>query len=208
MVSVEVHSLVPESLLHRIDVAGGTLSGGVTSERHLSELSGCFADRDAYRAALEEGDPLVYSVVTASDDAAGSLSFGLGVIQPGRVGGEFYLTKGHYHSRREAAEVYIGLRGSGGLVLENESGSSCFVPMGVGEIVYVPGHTAHRSVNCGDEPFAYLGVYASDAGHDYAGIAEANFALVVMDGPDGPRALHRGDPRPEPRAPIEQEAGE
>ncbi len=208
MTSVEVPGLVPELLLHRIDVAAGTLSGGDASERHLSELSGCFADHDAYCAALEVGDPLVYSVVTASDDAAGSLSFGLGTVQPGRVGAEFYLTKGHYHSRRDAAEVYLGLRGSGGLVLENESGSSCFVPMGAGEIVYVPGHTAHRSVNCGDEPFTYLGIYASDAGHDYDGIAETNFALVVVDGPDGPRALRRGDLRQEPCATIDQGAGE
>lgn len=206
MTPVEVHSLVPELLRHRIDVDAGELSGGVTSERHLSDLRGCFVDSDAYRAALEDGDPLVYSVVTVADDALGALSFGLGTIQPGRIGGEFYLTKGHYHSRREAAEAYIGLRGHGGLVLENESGGSGFVPMSAGEVVYVPGHTAHRSVNCGDEPFTYLGVYASDAGHDYAGIAEANFALVVLDGPAGARTLRREDFRRESSAAVEQEA--
>jgi len=187
-------ALAPALLHHRIDVQAGTISGGVAVDRYLSDLRGCFVDEVAYEAALQRGDDLVYSVTTGVEDTAdGGLCFGLGVVQPGRIGQEYYLTRGHYHAWREAAEVYLGVRGSGGLVLENDAGAERFVPFGAGEIVYVPGSTAHRTVNTGNEPFTYLGIYPAKAGHDYASIADDNFSLVVTVGPDGPVVRNRSD---------------
>ncbi len=186
-------ALAPELLHHRIDVRSGTLVGGDAVDRHLSDLRGCFVDEAAYEAALQRGDQLVYSVTTGVEDTSdGALSYGLGVLRPGRIGQEYFLTRGHYHAWREAAEVYLGVSGTGGLVLENE-GAERFVPLGAGEIVYVPGCTAHRTVNTGDEPFSYLGIYSAKAGHDYAGIADDNFRLVVTAGPDGPVAMNRSE---------------
>ena len=85
------------------------------------------------------------------------------------------------------------MSGAGGLVLENDEGAERFVPLGTGEIVYVPGSTAHRTVNTGDEPFSYLGIYPGQAGHDYASIADDNFRLVILAGPDGPVVMNRSD---------------
>ena len=187
-------TLAPELLHHRIDVKSGTLSGGAAVDRYLSDLRGCFVDEVAYEAALERGDELVYSVTTGVEDTAdGGLSYGLGVVRPGRIGQEYYLTIGHYHAWREAAEVYLVVSGTGCLVLENDDGAERFVSLGAGEIVYVPGSTAHRTVNTGDEPFTYLGIYPAKAGHDYASIADDNFRLVVTAGPDGPVAMNRSD---------------
>jgi len=189
-----LRTLAPELLRQRIDAVTGTLPGAKAVDRHLSDLRGCFADEAAYEAALEGGDELVYSVTTGlEDESEGGLSYGLGVVQPGRVGREYYLTKGHYHAWREAAEVYIGVSGAGGLVLENDEGAEQFVPLGAGELVYVPGATAHRTVNTGDVPFSYVGIYPGQAGHDYASIAEDNFRLVVLAGPDGPVVMNRSD---------------
>ncbi len=115
-------------------------------------------------------------------DGAGDLHYGLGVLYPGKVGNEYFLTKGHLHSRREAAEVYIGLAGEGRMLLEDEAtGESRLEPFGAGKVVYVPGHTAHRTMNTGDVPLTYFGVFPSDAGHDYGAIAERNFLKVVVE---------------------------
>jgi glucose-6-phosphate isomerase len=184
--------LTSDLLAHQIDAATGTLSGADASERHLSQLRGCFADQAAFEAALAQGDPLVYSVASVERDSGdGALRFGLGTLYPGRVGQEYYLTKGHYHSWRAAAEVYIGISGAGGLLLETEDGQDGYVPLAAGGIVYVPGHTAHRTVNTGTEPFVYLGVYPAEAGHDYGAIADNNFRQVVVAGPQGPAVLPR-----------------
>lgn len=109
---------------------------------------------------------------------------------PGRIGDEYYLTKGHYHSCREADEVYIGLTGQGAMLLEDENDCR-LVPLGPNQIVYVPGHTAHRTINTGTVPLTYIGVYPAKAGHDYGSIADKNFRCVVVERDGQPVLLER-----------------
>jgi glucose-6-phosphate isomerase len=152
-------------------------------ERRLADLRGCFADESAFEAALRRGNPLLYSVSSvepASGD--GQLHYGLGILQPGKIGAEYYLTKGHLHAHRPAAEIYVGLAGEGAMLLEDEAtGESRLVPLRTHSVVYVPGHTAHRTVNTGAAPLVYLGIYPSNAGHDYAPVAKNNFRHVVIE---------------------------
>lgn len=183
----------PEALLGAIDFDTFALKGSDVTVRRLSDLAGSFADKAAYDAALSRANPVLYQV-SAYDKPTGpgQLQYGLGVLFPGKVGDEYYLTKGHFHQNREASEVYIGLRGKGAMLLEEaETGLSRLVPLEGGTIVYVPGHTAHRTVNTGTEPLLYLGVYPWDAGHDYGAIAERNFLKVVREGADGPELIDR-----------------
>ena len=63
--------------------------------------------------------------------------------------------------------------------------------LGAERVVYVPGHTAHRTVNTGAEPLVYWGVLSSRAGHDYGALAENNFALVVVEIEGRPQVLTR-----------------
>lgn len=163
------------------------------TQRHLADLRDCFDDAEAYKVALAEGNPLIYSVSSFEGGSGeGDLHYGLGILQPGRVGNEYYFTKGHFHEWRPAAEIYIGLSGTGGLLLEEEGGkNSRFVAFGAGMIVYVPGSTAHRSVNTGDVPLVYIGAYSAAAGHDYAAIAERNFSQIVVAGDQSPLVLER-----------------
>jgi glucose-6-phosphate isomerase len=144
-------------------------------------LRGCFSDTSAYESALEIGNPLIYEVAAVEPaNGDGQLHYGLGVLYPGKIGDEYFLTKGHLHSHRAAAEVYVGLRGEGLMLLEDEAtGTTEMVPLGENRIVYVPGHTAHRTVNTGNIPLVYLGIYPSNAGHDYQSIAERNFRKIV-----------------------------
>jgi oxalate decarboxylase/phosphoglucose isomerase-like protein (cupin superfamily) len=58
-----------EKIISRFNPATGEIAGARTEKRRLSDLRGCFADPDAYEAALAADDPLVYTVtrVTPAD---------------------------------------------------------------------------------------------------------------------------------------------
>lgn len=183
----------PALLGATLDLDRGAIDGVAPAARRLSDLRGTFADADAYAAALKIGDPVVYTVasVTAAD-GPGQLHYGLGTLLPGQIGAEYYFTKGHLHTLRETAEVYVGLRGRGALLLEDEhTGESTLVALHEGSVVYVPGFTAHRTINTGNAPLVYLGVYPAEAGHDYGAIRERNFQKVLVNQRGVPTLLDR-----------------
>ena len=176
-------TLKESDIFNSFDLVLGTIGNRPRTERRLSDLRGSFRDKTAYEAALAAGDPLLYAV-TAVEPASGDgqMHFGLGILYPGKIKDEYFLTKGHYHASRAAAEVYIGLKGEGMMLLEDEAtGASRMVPMQANSAVYVPGHTAHRTVNTGSEPLVYLGIYPANAGHDYGAIAARNFSMVIVE---------------------------
>lgn len=37
----------------------------------------------------------------------GDIAFGTSIVYPGTVGGEYFMTNGHFHTILETAEVYI-----------------------------------------------------------------------------------------------------
>jgi len=180
-------------LYSKFDPRTGTIDAAPRLERRLADLRGCFHDAQAYERALEQDNPLVYSVASVEPaDGSGDLHCGLGVLQPGLIGNEYFLTKGHLHTWRDAAEIYICLSGEGAMLLEDEaSPGSRLVPMQANSIVYVPGHTAHRTINTGNEPLVYLGVYPATAGHDYQAISRRNFQSVVVSRDGHPCLLPR-----------------
>jgi glucose-6-phosphate isomerase len=175
-------TLRAHELLARFDAAEGTVDGGAAVVRRLTDMQGYYADQAAFAQAVAAGDPITYTVASiAPDEGDGALHFGIGRIEPGRVGAEYFMTKGHLHAWRPAAEYYIGLRGQGVMLLEDEDDTQAsMVPLTPDSAVYVPGHTAHRTINTGDEPLTYLGIYPAQAGHDYGVIAERNFRHVVV----------------------------
>ena len=182
-----------DNLLAQIDPTRGTLGNAPLVKRHLSDLRGCYLDSVAYEALLSRGNPLVYSVSGVEPGAsAGDLHYGVGLIHPGMVGDEYFLTKGHLHTWRDAAEVYIGLAGKGAMLLEDETtGESRLLPLSANAVVYVPGHTAHRTMNTGNTPLVYIGIYPARAGHDYGALAENNFRHVVVKRDGKPCLLER-----------------
>ncbi len=182
-----------ESLRSTFDPATGIIDGAPRTERRLADLAGIFACEAAYTQACAAGNPLVYSVYAVEPGSGdGDLHYGIGMIMPGRVGNEYYMTKGHLHAWRPAAEFYIGLAGSGLMLLEDEAtGQSRLLALEPNSVVYVPGGVAHRTINSGNEPLVYAGVYPARAGHDYAAIAERNFAMVVAEIAGKPTAMER-----------------
>lgn len=167
-----------------IDFESGLLSPDpVILERGLSDLAGYFltepdADADVYS---------VHEIRVPSTN--NNLLSSTTVLQPGKVGDEFFMTKGHFHATRDRAEIYLTLSGEGLLVMALEDGTTVTKEMRPGIANYVPGHWAHRSVNTGDEPLVFYAVYIGDAGYDYATIAEHGFPVRVVAGESGPEVV-------------------
>lgn len=171
-----------------IDFDSGLLSPDpVVLTRGMSDLTGYFvAEPEAELRAL--GD--VYSVHEIRVPATNNnLLSSTTVLQPGKVGGEFFMTKGHFHATRDRAEIYLTLSGEGLLVMALEDGTTVVKEMRPGIVNYVPGHWAHRSVNTGSAPLVFYAAYIGDAGYDYATIAEQGLPVIVVDGLTGPEVL-------------------
>ena len=165
-----------------VDERGQLKPATTTIERRLSQMAGMYADRDAEQTALAGGgDPLVYEVHQYDvAEYAGELMVCTTILHPGKVGDEFFMTKGHFHEVRDRAEIYFGLQGEGQLVLARD-GAAEAVPMSPGVVAYVPPYWAHRTVNTGREPFVFLAVYPGDAGHDYGTIETEGFPQRVLE---------------------------
>jgi glucose-6-phosphate isomerase len=184
---------LPLEQLAHFNPQTGTITGNLVTERRLSDMPGLFADTAAYDSALANDDPVLYSLTSVEPaQGEGQLHYGLGLIRPGRIGAEYYMTKGHFHAWRAAAEVYIGLSGSGLMMLEHETSGACQVlPFSANRVIYVPGFTAHRTINTGTVPLSYLGVYPAQAGHDYGAIGHRNFKKVVVALNETPTPIDR-----------------
>lgn len=196
---MRTHTL-PDPVKLVIDAGGGHLVGSNGRyEKRLPDLHDIYQDSAAYAAALagDRGEP-VYWVENCHIDGSGELITGISVLEPGRIGDEFYMTRGHLHRQADRAELYLAVSGRGVLLMETLDGQSRAIEICAGEAVQIPGHWVHRSVNVGPHRFATVFCFAADAGQDYEVIAEAGGMknLVVTDGSEGwstrPNPAHRG----------------
>ena len=154
-------------------------------KRTLSNLKNIFADKEAVDEMLREGDPLVYEFYDLQmPEKEGDLAFGSSIVYPGKVAGEFYMTKGHFHTILDTAEVYYCLNGYGMMMMESPEGAVEYQEMRPGQAVYVPGRYAHRSINLSNtETLVTFFVFRADAGHNYGTVEERGFRkLVKADG--------------------------
>ena len=159
--------------------------------RHLSEMRGTFQDIQAAEAMIAAGDPLLYQVYNADvPDREPHLLFVTTVIYPGKVGAEYFMTKGHYHQVENTAEVYYCLKGKGYILMERRDGVGVGRPLKAGQAVYIPPGWAHRSVNVGTGEFIFFYAYPGGAGHDYQAFDGLGFRNIVVER-DGQPAVVR-----------------
>jgi glucose-6-phosphate isomerase len=163
------------------------LMEGIMTEpdRHLvrkaSDMTGYYRDEEALKRLIDDGDPLHYEVFEKNvPEAYGQLLFCISKLQPGCVGEECFMTKGHYHTIPETAEVYLCIRGQGYMEMKTADGECVLAPMYRNRMVYVPPYWAHRSINTGKEPLISFCVYPGDAGHNYGDIATEGFPKRVF----------------------------
>jgi glucose-6-phosphate isomerase len=172
--------LFPEGV--SIDGRTGEVSPCTSRYRKtLSDLRGFFHDTQALDTLVRErGDLIVYEVIDYRKEES-DLAFGTTIMSPGKVGDEFFLTRGHFHVRRECGEAYYTQSGSGILLLESRDGETRTVEMKPGVCAFIPPEWAHRSINTGPEKLVFTWFCATDAGHEYGEIQERGMRRLVLD---------------------------
>ncbi len=149
--------------------------------RLASSMRGHYADGRALEEIIARGDPVHYEVFERSvPQQKGHLQFGISKTYAGTVGGECFMTKGHYHAVADTGEIYLCLRGEGYMLMKLSHGESAVERFLPGNMVYVPPLWAHRSVCTGDEPLVTFYVYPAEAGHNYGDIEKEGFPVRVF----------------------------
>ncbi len=152
-------------------------------QRHLSKMKGQYLDSAAFDALLAQGDTLLYEVYELRrPEIEGELLHGVSVVHPGKVGDEYFMTKGHYHAVLETGEVYYCLKGQGYMVMETPEGEWAVEPFYPGRVLYVLPRWAHRSVNVSsNEDLVFFFTYPGNSGHDYGTIEAQGFRKLVVE---------------------------
>jgi len=173
---------VPYSFdIHAPDFIPSTYDNHI--KRNLSAMEGQFLDQEAYQTLLAEGDRQLYEVYELKrPEIAGELLHGISITHPGKVGDEYNMTKGHFHTVLETSEVYYCLKGQGYMVMETPEGEWAVEALYPGRVLYVLPRWAHRSVNTGSgEDLITLFVYPGNSGHDYGTIESQGFRKLVVE---------------------------
>jgi glucose-6-phosphate isomerase len=145
-------------------------------------MRGMYADEAATEALIKNGDPLVYEFYEmGAPEKDSDLAFGSSITYPGKVGNEYFMTKGHFHTILATAEVYYCLSGEGYLLLESPEGDWSAQKLSPGVMVYVPPRYAHRSINTGSTPMVTFFCFRGDAGHDYGTIETKGYRKLLVE---------------------------
>src|SRR5512141_536752 len=150
--------------------------------RRLSAMEGQYLDAQTFSSMLND-DPVLYEVYEIKrPELAGELMNGLTIVHPGKVGDEYFMTKGHFHTVLDTAEVYYCLNGNGVMVMETPEGEWAVEELHPGRVLYVPPRWAHRSVNTDPrEDLVMFFIYPANAGHDYGTIEQQGFRKLVLE---------------------------
>ena len=159
--------------------------------RTLSSMKGQYLDTESYKAMLDTDDQVLYEVYeTKRPETTGELLNGLSIVHPGKVGNEYFMTKGHFHTVLETAEVYHCLKGEGYMVMETPEGDWAVEELHPDRVLYVPPRWAHRSVNTGTtEDLVTFFVYPGHSGHDYGTIETQGFRKLVVEENGQPKII-------------------
>lgn len=183
------------STLTDFDLQTGLSKTKKPLQRYLSQMKGMYADDEAFDAALSDGDPVVYEFFDMGvPESEKEIAYGTSITYPGKVGDEYYMTKGHFHTVLDTAEVYYCLRGNGYMLMENPEGEWEARELTPGSAVYVPPRYAHRSINVSpDEPLITFFAFPGHAGHDYGSIETQGFRKLLVESDGQP--VFRDNPK-------------
>lgn len=154
----------------------------INQSRKLIELTGIFHDINSFEQM--EAEQTVYTVeawLPVKEGTQGGLFFGTTNLMPGKVGNEYFMTKGHFHELINRAEFYWCVQGEGMLILMNQERVTWAEEMHPGSLHYVPSNIAHRVANTGNSTLIFGACWPSDAGHNYEEIAVNGFSARLVE---------------------------
>lgn len=161
---------------------------GYTSyeERKLSDMKGYFQNEEARKKKEAKNNETVYKVYKADVPLIeGELLHCITVIEPGQIDGECYMTKGHYHQNESCAEIYVGMKGNGVLLMQKD-GETKTIDMKPNTVAYIPAGWGHRTINVsGEEPFVFFSIWPAQSGYNYQKAIDSPFLKRVFLQPEG-----------------------
>jgi len=168
-----------ESFLNKVNFKTGELSVcGSHNKTYLSDIKDLFRDKDEVYKRLKE-NPLIYETFYPDIKENGNYVFyGITKIHPGKIGKEFFMTKGHLHIPEQITEAYLCLSGKG-MLLEQKDNTVQKTLMEPGTINYVGESSFHRVYNIGNEPLIFYISCNADFEHDYSLLENGGFLDVV-----------------------------
>lgn len=150
------------------------------SQRTIGGLAGYFTNETA-RAAMDQ-NTVVYRVEAYEprpEGTEGAVCLATTFLEPGQVGDEYFLTRGHFHANQDRPELEVTISGRGLLVLMTRNRQTRTEEMAPGSVHHVPPGTAHRVANIGNEPLVFVSYWASETGHDYGAIQSDGFGVRI-----------------------------
>ena len=165
-----------------VDFKNGVVHPDKVIERRISDMQGMYADDDALNQLLSIDNRLVYQVKEVSiPEKEGHIIYSTTIIYPGKVGKEYFMTKGHFHAKENTAEIYFCLSGEGYLLMQTRQGKVSTIYMQPGVLGYIPPYWGHRTINTGSKEFVFLTLFPGDAGHNYEIIQKHGFAKIMVE---------------------------
>lgn len=173
--------------IFKIDFSNGEITGKdvLNPIKKLKDLLNIFEDEEAFLKLDDE--EIIYEVqaiLPVKEGLEGGLFYGKTIISPGKVGDEYFMTKGHFHQKMDRAEFYWGIEGEGMLLLMDEERNCWAEKMYPESLHYINGYIAHRTINTGSTKLIFGACWPSDAGHNYQEIMDNGFSarLKEVDG--------------------------
>ncbi|MFX1356307.1 MAG: glucose-6-phosphate isomerase family protein [Promethearchaeota archaeon] len=180
-----------KSMAIRFNLSNGLSSDKESKKRMLSDMDGMYLNNNILKKMVSKHDVLVYEFYELGiPEKPSHIAFGTTILYPGKVANEYFMTKGHFHSVQETAEVYYCIKGQGFLLMEDPEGKVEIQEMKPGISVYVPPNYAHRSINISDdEPLISFFAFRADAGHDYKTIETKGFRKLIIEKDSKPKII-------------------
>ena len=173
--------------LYTVNYTNGEITGKevINPIKKLKDLPNIFEDEEVFSKL--DGEEIIYEVqaiLPVKEGLEGGLFYGKTIIHPGKVGNEYFMTKGHFHQKADRAEFYWGIEGEGILLLMDKDRNCRAEKMFPGSLHYIDGFIAHRTINTGETKLSFGACWPSDAGHNYQEIMDDGFSarLKKVDG--------------------------
>lgn len=155
------------------------LKGETTTlkQKMLHELQGVYAhpipqdryEEIAYQVALDSPQKVA---------VAGTLQFGVSMLNPYTIDGEFSCTKGHFHADLNYDEYYFGYEGEGYLLYWDGHDEWFAERVFPGSVHHIDGKYAHRLINTSLTEVLKVGAcWNALAGYNYGSIEETGFPV-------------------------------
>ncbi len=129
--------------------------------RTLKEMKTRYHNQAKAKQILKTKNPLIYTVYNKKQKTGNT---DLTIMNPGTIGNEYYMTKGHRH-KSKGKEKYTLKKGQGILLIQNKT--SKIIILQKNKPITINGTSGHRLINTGKTKMEVITNYPKKTQKDY-----------------------------------------